>query len=120
LDAPGLSPFDESGRGKLAAMLAAAPGVETHLVLTPSMRDVDLQRSIESFSRLELKSLAFTRLDEASCYGGLLNALESARLPLSYFGFGREIPSDVERATPERVLDLLLDLSTEAQVGDAG
>lgn len=122
LDVQGVSPFDERGLEQLRAYQQVAPGVENHLVLNASHRDVDLLKAVECFGPLGIKALAFARLDEACCYGALLNAVDSARLPLSYFSFGREIPSDLELASRERVLDLLLDLSTQddflaAQVG---
>lgn len=111
LDCPGVSPFDERGLESLRGFLAAAPGVECHLVVNASQRDVDVQKAVEAFGRFGLKSLAFARLDEACSYGALLNAVDSSRLPLSYFSFGKEIPADLEVASRERVLDLLLDLS---------
>ena len=113
LDVQGISPFDDRGVDGLKSWLQAAPGTECHLVLNASQRDVDLLKAVEVFAPVGLKALAFARLDEACCYGALLNTVDSARLPLSYFSFGREIPSDLEIASRERVLDLLLDLSTQ-------
>jgi flagellar biosynthesis protein FlhF len=120
LDAPGMSPFDDAAIARLGHMFTVAPGVELHLVLNANSRDIDLLKALEAFGGLGLKALAFGRLDESSCFGGVLNAVDSSRLPLSWFGFGREIPSDLERASRERVLDLLLDLSSLAQVGAGG
>lgn len=120
LDTPGINPFDASEVAKLAQMLAIIPGVELHLVLNATMRDSDLFRAIESFSTLGLNAIAFARLDESTSYGALLNVVDMAKLPLSYFGFGREIPSDLERASKERVLDLLLDLASQNMAGASG
>lgn len=113
LDVQGVSPFDERGLEQLKGYLQAAPGAELHLVLNANHRDVDILKAVEVFGSLQLKALAFARLDEACCYGALLNAVDSSRLPLSYFSFGKEIPTDLEQASRERVLDLLLDLSTQ-------
>ena len=39
-----------------------------------------------------------------------MNALSYARLPLSFFTDGQQVPDDLETASAERLADLLLDI----------
>ena len=39
------------------------------------------------------------------------------KLPLFSFGLGSKIPEDFEFATPERVVDLILDITKKQTVG---
>jgi flagellar biosynthesis protein FlhF len=51
-----------------------------------------------------------TKLDEATTFGCLYNISQKSKLPLCYFTQGQRVPEDIEIATPERVVDLVLDL----------
>jgi flagellar biosynthesis protein FlhF len=52
--------------------------------------------------------LLFTKLDETGSFGPMLN--ESARTgkALSFFTNGQRIPEDLETASPERLVELIL------------
>ena len=111
IDVPGINPYDEAGLSSLKELISPAADLEIHLVLNATTRDIDILKTLEVFRDLEVSALSFTRLDEATTYGGLLNAADSARLPFSYFGFGADVPTNFELASKERVIDLLLMLS---------
>ena len=49
-----------------------------------------------------------TRLDEVQTIGPLVSVLEDAGIPISYFGFGQNVPGDLHRATPPALADRML------------
>jgi flagellar biosynthesis protein FlhF len=108
IDTPGLSRREMETSEDLAQVLAAHPGVDTHLVLPASMRAADLKRVADEYAIFRPRKLLFTRLDETQTFGPILS--ESIRMgkPLSFFARGQRIPEDLEPATVGLVLDLIL------------
>jgi flagellar biosynthesis protein FlhF len=49
--------------------------------------------------------VVLTRLDEAESIGPLVSVLRDRRVPLSYFGTGQNVPSDLQRATSLALAD---------------
>jgi flagellar biosynthesis protein FlhF len=118
IDTPGYTAasLEDSGQ-ELAAMLRARQDIDTHLVLTASMRHPDLQRMIDAFQVCGPAKLLFTRLDETDSTAAMF--CEAARIgrPLSFFSAGQSIPEDFEPATKERITAFLareLPLALEA------
>jgi flagellar biosynthesis protein FlhF len=81
-----------------------------HLCLSITEKEAQLDRMIRGFSPLGLESVVFSRLDESWSYGEIFNLCLRWSLPLSYFGVGRDIPSDLERASRERVMERIFGL----------
>jgi len=81
---------------------------ELHLLLSATTKDADLDDIIKRFGQLPVKRHLFTKLDESSSFGFLLNVIARRRVPYSYFTTGQNVPEDIEPATPERVADLIL------------
>jgi len=53
--------------------------------------------------------LLFTRLDETRSYGAIFNESIRTGLPVSFLGVGSRVPDDLEPATQDRLIDLLLE-----------
>ncbi|RLB72726.1 MAG: flagellar biosynthesis protein FlhF, partial [Deltaproteobacteria bacterium] len=70
----------------------------------------DMLENLVHFRSFSGTSLLFTKLDETSCYGSILNGLRYAQMPLSFFTNGQKVPDDIEIASAERLADLLLDI----------
>ena len=71
------------------------------------------RKSLEAFSKLPLASLIFTKLDESCTYGTLFNQITQIEKPLAYLTTGQKVPEDIEVATQERIVSLLLDEKVE-------
>jgi flagellar biosynthesis protein FlhF len=52
--------------------------------------------------------LIFTRMDETSSFGMILNEASRTGKPVSFFANGQRIPEDIEEATPARITGLVL------------
>jgi len=88
--------------------------VELHLLLSATTKESDTLDIIKRFGVLPVTRYLFTKLDESSSFGTLLNiSCGQERLPYSYFTTGQKVPEDMELATPERVADLILKISND-------
>ncbi|HVX65070.1 MAG TPA: hypothetical protein VHA11_00635 [Bryobacteraceae bacterium] len=108
IDTPGHGPKDMDAAQDLARFLAARTDIDTHLVLTASMKSADLSRVVDRFEIFRPKKLLFTRLDETETFGPILNQAVRTAKPVSFLAAGQQIPEDLEPATAERILDLVL------------
>jgi flagellar biosynthesis protein FlhF len=107
IDTPGYGPRDLDAGEDLARFLASRRDIDTHLVLTASMRSADLTRVVDRFEAFRPTKLLFAKLDETRTFGPILNQVVRTGKPLSFLAAGQQIPEDLEAATAERVLDLL-------------
>ena len=73
-----------------------------YLVITKAFKDMDVHR------------LLFTKIDESSTYGNIVNLLIRTNIPLSFLCCGRKVPDDIEAGTIEKLVDL--DVPERAQV----
>lgn len=67
----------------------------------------DMKNIIESYHFLKDYRLLFTKLDETSSYGNILNLKVLTGKPLSYFTTGQSVPDDIEDADKEKVIEYI-------------
>ncbi len=113
IDTGGTGQRNETQVSNLAAIAQACKPLEVHLVLSSTTKSSDLKDIIECFAELEPQRLLFTKLDESTAYGNILNAVSESKLPVSYLTTGQMVPEDIEVADSERLADLLLDRSED-------
>lgn len=116
VDTVGRSPRDQGNLAELRAILAAVPETVCHLVLACPTRDADLKATLESFGCFAPQSLIFTKLDETSAYGVILNQVVHSGWPVSYLTCGQRVPDDLETATREGLARRLMPPRGEPQV----
>jgi flagellar biosynthesis protein FlhF len=108
IDTPGLAYGDLEDSESLAHFFATRDDIDTHLVLPASMKATVLSRMVDAFEILRPRHLLFTKLDETGSYGPIFSEAARTGKPLSFFATGQRIPEDLEAASPQRVLDLVL------------
>ena len=108
LDTAGRSPTDAARLAELAPFLEAFAPDETHLVLAAPTAPAAQLAAYEQFARLRPTRLLVTKLDEATQFGALLDLAARSRLPVSYCTAGQHVPDDLEVATAERLVSLVL------------
>jgi flagellar biosynthesis protein FlhF len=102
LDTAGRSPSDAASRDMLR-VLTSRSDVRTHLVLAAST-PCDLARRIfDRFEDARPSRVILTKLDEAESLAALLPVLRERELPISYLGFGQNVPEDLQRATASAI-----------------
>ena len=94
--------------GPLARFLASHDEIDVHLVLSASMKAADLAGVVDRFSIFRPRRLLFTRLDETQTFGPILNETARSGWPVSFVCSGQQIPEDLEPATRERLVSLLV------------
>jgi flagellar biosynthesis protein FlhF len=108
IDTPGLAHSELDDAAGLTHFLSTREDIDTQLVLPASMKSADLHRMVDAFEILRPRRLLFTKLDETSSFGPILNEAARTSKPLSFFTNGQRIPEDLEAVTQNRLLDLLL------------
>src|ERR1700733_5342775 len=101
IDTPGLAATEMEDAADLARLIASHPEIDTHLVLSASMKPADLARVIDRYAIFQPKKLLFTRLDETDRYGALVSEAARRSLPISFLATGQQIPDDLEPASKE-------------------
>jgi flagellar biosynthesis protein FlhF len=82
-----------------------------HYVQSVLARDEEALDLAGRYQMLGFHDVIFTRLDESSRQGLILNFQEQFKKPLHSFGTGPRIPEDYEFASKERVIDFIFKLS---------
>jgi flagellar biosynthesis protein FlhF len=108
IDTPGRSQNDADRIADLRALIDAARPHETHLVLSGTAAERVLLREAEAFSTLGPDRVVLTKLDEAVTFGMLVSVVRRIGRRISWVTTGQEVPNDVERATSERLANLML------------
>jgi len=106
---------DTAGRSQLNARqvmelkpFLEALQCETHLVLSASTKEEDLLETANRFSVTRVDRLIFTKLDETSSYGTLLNIEDKTGIPITYLTTGQKVPEDIEIAKGSAIAELIL------------
>lgn len=81
---------------------------EVHLVLSATTKYRDLLNIVESYSNIENYKIIFTKLDETTTIGNLLNLKLYTGAGLSYITCGQNVPDDIEVFNPQKTVKQLL------------
>lgn len=81
---------------------------EIFLVLSATTKYRDLLKIVDAYSEVTDYKLIFTKLDETSAYGNLLNIKLYTGAALSYVTCGQNVPDDLEDFNPQKTVKQLL------------
>lgn len=93
--------------------------LRTHLVLSAMAKDADLLDCAKRYDQFGFQDVIFNSLDEASLHGNIYNFIRKFQTRLFAFGIGSKVPEDFEKATAERVVDLILQITKNQKQQDA-
>ena len=114
LDTRGRSPKDTEHLSQLASVLleslAGATGADllTYLVVPATASTETLAEVREGFARTRPSAGVVTKVDETRRTAVAIESLLGAELPLAFVCTGQEVTTDLYRATPDRLADLIL------------
>jgi flagellar biosynthesis protein FlhF len=110
IDTTGRSQKDQESLLQLRHMLASVDNCQSVLMVSATTKDSDMSEVVSRFKLFQPRGLVFSKLDETSVYGCIYNVQKRSGLPLLYFTVGQRVPEDIEKASAERVADLVLDV----------
>lgn len=82
--------------------------METFLVLSLTAKQKDMEQIYRQFSIVNINKLIFTKADETSVYGPMINMIKDHQIGVSYVTNGQNVPDDMTSANPEVLINLLL------------
>ncbi|SFT71314.1 flagellar biosynthesis protein FlhF [Selenomonas sp. GACV-9] len=108
IDTAGRSQHNEYQMKELQDFLAVNSHIECHLVMSATTKSRDAADILEKFSVCEPDRVIFTKTDETSSVGLILNLLAQRDIALSFLTNGQSVPDDIVPATPVKLAELLL------------
>ena len=81
---------------------------EVFLVLSAATKYKDLLQIVDSYKEISKYKLIFTKLDETTSYGNILNIRLYSGADLSYMTTGQNVPDDIEEFNSQRIVKQLL------------
>ena len=108
IDTAGRSQHNEYQMRELEEFLRINPRIEKHLVISATTKLTDAKQIMNKFSQVNPDKIIFTKIDETSSVGMIVNLLNDNKYSLSYITTGQSVPDDIERATAEMLTNLLL------------
>jgi flagellar biosynthesis protein FlhF len=82
--------------------------METFLVLSLTSKEKDMKEIIAQFSSIEICRYIFTKLDETSSYGSMMNIIKETQRGIAYITTGQDVPEDITEVNAEKIGNLLL------------
>ncbi|HHY90290.1 MAG TPA: flagellar biosynthesis protein FlhF, partial [Clostridiales bacterium] len=81
---------------------------DVFLVVSALTAYKDIVSITRSYQFLDQYKLLFTKLDEATTLGSILNMRTLTGKPLSYFTTGQSVPDDIEIANAEKIANIIM------------
>jgi flagellar biosynthesis protein FlhF len=111
VDTAGHSPQNEEHMEKLKEFIDAAKGVSEYqvfLVLSATTKYKDLLNIAERYGEITKYQLIFTKIDETSTLGNLINVKLHMDTPIAYVTYGQNVPEDIESFNPQKTVKQIL------------
>ncbi len=111
VDTSGHSYQNEEQKANTNELIHSVDGLaekEVFLVLSATTKYRDMIHIVDSYSQVTDYRLIFTKLDETSAMGNLLNIKLHTGASLSYVTCGQNVPDDIEEFNPQKTVKKLL------------
>ena len=107
IDTPGIQLKNQQHMAEIKEIFDKVNDIECHLVMSAATNEKTLINTLENYKIFKISRLIFSKLDECSTFGSIMNQLYRTKIPVSYFTNGPKIPEDIEAATLEKLIDLI-------------
>ncbi len=111
VDTAGHSHQNEAQKETMNGFIHSVDGIaekEVFLVLSATTKYRDLISIADTYSAMTEYKLIFTKLDETTTLGNLLNLKLHTGASLSYVTCGQNVPDDIENFSPQKTVKMLL------------
>lgn len=113
IDTAGRSHKNKENILELQEFLEVADTLEKFLVLSLTTKFEDMLDIVNTFSQICDFKIIFTKMDETTNIGSILNICHLTGKKLSYITFGQNVPNDIKTISPNELAMLLLGLEEE-------
>ncbi len=108
VDTAGRSHKDKYQLMELKTLIKSSIDYEVYLVMSATTKFSDCIEIVKNYSFLEDYKLLFTKMDETSAFGVILNVAYITKKPISYITTGQSVPDDIEIADNSKIINCLL------------
>lgn len=115
IDTIGKSPRDTELAVKMKAMLSVPHKDQTgyYLALSSTMKEQDIQRTMDQYGSYGITSLIVTKTDETETIGNIVGICNTRHMPLLFFTDGQRVPKDIHKASASSLLSMLKGFSLD-------
>ncbi|MFA5032208.1 MAG: DEAD/DEAH box helicase family protein [bacterium] len=110
IDTAGSSQKNEKYISELCTFFNLINPDEIHLVISLTTKAKDIADIIKNYDILCPGKIVFTKLDETSSFGTLLESPFLSKKPISYLTTGQSIPDDIELANSSKIISHIWEL----------
>jgi len=82
--------------------------METFLVLSMTAKETDMREIFKQFSLINIDKFIFTKIDETSHYGAMINLITAFETGVAYLTNGQNVPDDIVEASPVTIVNTVL------------
>lgn len=107
IDTAGRSHRNTVQMAELKTLMDAAQPTVTYLVLSATTKYRDMLDIADSYVDFSVNAMIFTKLDETSSLGAVLNIVNKTQKYLSYVTVGQNVPDDIEVADPVKIARMI-------------
>jgi len=111
IDTGGRSQHDALQMSEIYHIFGGDLPIEVYLTLSVTTKDTDQSEITRRFGQIPLAGVVYTKLDESTTFGSMFNHSIRFKTPVAYLTTGQKVPEDIEVATKERLVDLLLNIA---------
>jgi len=111
VDTAGHSHHNEEQKNNTNVMIHAVDNIadsEVYLVLSATTKYRDLISIADTYKEMSDYNIIFTKLDETSSFGNLLNLKLYTGYELSYVTYGQNVPEDIDVFNPQTTVKSIL------------
>jgi len=121
VDTPGINPENNKEIDDLRSYFEAIGSIEVHLLLSAGTKEADLYNTIACLREIPIQHLVFTKLDESTTFGNLINLLFDNQYPLSFLTTGRQVPDSIETGSVKKIVKCLFgSFMNHSQISNSG
>ncbi|MGG0738016.1 flagellar biosynthesis protein FlhF [Niallia taxi] len=84
--------------------------METLLVLSLTAKQTDMEEIYQQFSSIHIDHFIFTKLDETSTYGAMINLVVKYQKGVAYVTTGQNVPDDIMPADPRQIAKRMIEV----------
>ncbi|SER06817.1 flagellar biosynthesis protein FlhF [Gracilibacillus ureilyticus] len=108
VDTAGRNFRDEKYVKELGNTIDLYEEAETYLVLSLTSRTKDMEEIYKQFQTVPLKQVIFTKRDETSIYGSILNMCLEQNTGIAFITNGQDVPDDIEEASIDNIAKIIV------------